>query len=526
MKIALSNLYLSTQAHRGLATARVQNTQVIVNSSEGNNTSGQVAGLSQIQQLTFFDSTTSHLESQVKDVNGKQTHYIQQQTLENIVNITMEQNSQIRALNQLSDNGEPITQIVINQVMNIESSNDLQFQSLGTVTTEDGREIEFLMELTIERRISGEQSSLFMGNRDLIDPLVINLNGQSAQLSDSHFEFDLNSDGTLETLHQTAQGTGFIAFDKNKNGIIDNGKELFGPTSNHGFDELAKFDDDNNGWIDENDEIFSQLSFMDFDEQGIQRIQSIQDVGIGALSLHAVATPHDLYNSQGQYQGMLANTGMALTDDGKPLYLQELLYADRWSVPQQINIGSIDIDGNNVFVENANVLTQFQISNPVIEERNADTLVSIERDAPLMTIITLARRGQSEFNYSDSNMHIFDPSAKDVSQDAMPEETSENKEDITFSKQAHFREIIKENNSVILDIRNTQSESNPQNYIEVEDLTQSIFWEYNGANITQQTSEDKKLAQLKQLIENLKTIREQQVKFQEKLGIYTYIDQG
>lgn len=52
----------------------------------------------------------------------------------------------------------------------------------------------------------------------------------------------------------------FLALDKNKNGKIDDGDELFGNAeSPNGFEALAKYDENHDGYIDENDPIFKQL---------------------------------------------------------------------------------------------------------------------------------------------------------------------------------------------------------------------------------------------------------------------------
>jgi hypothetical protein len=53
----------------------------------------------------------------------------------------------------------------------------------------------------------------------------------------------------------------FLALDKNQNGIIDNGGELFGDNegASHGFEALAKFDTNKDGIIDSKDPIFLKL---------------------------------------------------------------------------------------------------------------------------------------------------------------------------------------------------------------------------------------------------------------------------
>ena len=69
-------------------------------------------------------------------------------------------------------------------------------------------------------------------------------------------EYDLHesySDGRKDNISFVQPGSGFLAVDKNNDGKINNGKELFGPNTGNGFDELAKYDSDGNQWIDESD---------------------------------------------------------------------------------------------------------------------------------------------------------------------------------------------------------------------------------------------------------------------------------
>ena len=51
-------------------------------------------------------------------------------------------------------------------------------------------------------------------------------------------------------------GSGFLALDKNGNGKIDDGSELFGTKSGDGFADLAEYDSDGNGWIDEKGRVY------------------------------------------------------------------------------------------------------------------------------------------------------------------------------------------------------------------------------------------------------------------------------
>merc|ERR1711879_535619 len=72
-----------------------------------------------------------------------------------------------------------------------------------------------------------------------LDPLIINYKGElnSFDNIDSKMksEFDLNSNGKNDLIPQLKDGTGFLALDKNQNGTIDNGNELFGANTGDGF---------------------------------------------------------------------------------------------------------------------------------------------------------------------------------------------------------------------------------------------------------------------------------------------------
>ena len=78
------------------------------------------------------------------------------------------------------------------------------------------------------------------------------------ELSDQTFYFDLDADGEEEEISML-KGSGYLALDKNEDGIINDGSELFGTGNGDGFADLARYDEDGNGWIDENDSILSLI---------------------------------------------------------------------------------------------------------------------------------------------------------------------------------------------------------------------------------------------------------------------------
>lgn len=192
----------------------------------------------------------------------------------------------------------------------------------GTVRTADGKEISLSLGLSMNRSYL-EQSSVSVSTGKRQDPLVINFGGNAAQLRDQRFSFDLDGDGSEESLAQLASGSGYLAFDRNGNGRIDDGTELFGPASNSGFGELSALDSDGNGWIDENDEAFGKLSVWTPDG-GSGSLTSLADAGVGALYTGQVSSPFELRGSRNSDLGAVTSTGLYLREDGSAGTLQEI----------------------------------------------------------------------------------------------------------------------------------------------------------------------------------------------------------
>lgn len=211
-----------------------------------------------------------------------------------------------------------------------EESETTNFSASGVIRTQDGQEIQFKLDLQMERSYREESHvSLRYGNAAARkDPLVINFSGNAAQLLDQRFRFDLNNDGQAEELPMLGSGSGYLAFDRNGNGRIDSGSELFGPATDNGFAELAELDADGNGWIDENDPMFSRLGIWrpTNDSSGSPDFQltSLKDNGIGAFGLAHLATPFELRGTGNSNLGAVRATGIALTEDGRVLSMQEI----------------------------------------------------------------------------------------------------------------------------------------------------------------------------------------------------------
>lgn len=150
----------------------------------------------------------------------------------------------------------------------------------------------------------------------LVDPLVISLSGELPSLDERTFSFDIDSDGQLDQISQLKSGSGFLALDKNGNGKIDDGNELFGVKTGDGFGELAMYDEDGNGWIDENDSIFSGLRVWLNGSEG-SRLIGLGEAGVGAIFLGSVDSSFELKNSSDDTLGVLQKSGVFLFESGE-----------------------------------------------------------------------------------------------------------------------------------------------------------------------------------------------------------------
>ncbi len=200
-----------------------------------------------------------------------------------------------------------------------------RFSAEGVVRTSDGREIRFQLSLEMKREFF-QQTDLSVRAGDGVkkDPLVINFTGTAAQLTDQKFAFDLNSDSQTEQMSFVGAGSGFLALDKNGNGVIDNGSELFGTQSGNGFADLAAYDSDENGWIDENDAVYAKLRVWSKDGSGTDQLSTLVQRNVGALYLGNVATPFDLKNGTNDLQGQVRSSGVYLNEDGSAGTLQQV----------------------------------------------------------------------------------------------------------------------------------------------------------------------------------------------------------
>ncbi len=192
------------------------------------------------------------------------------------------------------------------------------FASTGAAITADGRIIEFDVSFTMSRAFMEEiHTSEFTQYEQVVtDPLIISLDSNPPSLGSQTFYFDIDCDGTKDELSTLGSGCGFLAYDKNNDGTINDGRELFGPQSGRGFLELSQYDLDCNGWIDEADEIYKHLKVWTKDEDGNDKLLNLQDANVGAIYLGSSTTTFSMTDRNNNLNGLMRSSGIFLKENG------------------------------------------------------------------------------------------------------------------------------------------------------------------------------------------------------------------
>jgi len=125
------------------------------------------------------------------------------------------------------------------------------------------------------------------------DPLVVDLSGDGVRLTglENGARFDINADGKTEQTAFVQGNDAFLVLDRNGNGRIDNGSEMFGDQNGavNGFEELRKYDGNRDGVIDGKDAIYASLRLL-HDRNGdgrvgLREMSTLAEKGIDSLDL-------------------------------------------------------------------------------------------------------------------------------------------------------------------------------------------------------------------------------------------------
>lgn len=233
----------------------------------------------------------------------------------------------------------------INEALDNEKSTSLDYQILRRTlnideetspTTAASAEnstdaVETDQVVTFEAMVSQRELELNVSinqQPQVTDPLTLDLAGNGFRTSglSRSVSFDLDGDGKRDQISVPVGDDALLALDRNGNGRIDDGRELFGDQNGaaNGFAELSKYDDNGDGRIDALDAVFERLSLLSFDGQGSQTTQTLRQAGVSSIHLHA----RDVDIALGAYD-KIAQLGSFEFADGRSGQAADLLLAQR-----------------------------------------------------------------------------------------------------------------------------------------------------------------------------------------------------
>ncbi|OAM44472.1 hypothetical protein A7Q03_08940 [Eikenella sp. NML99-0057] len=173
----------------------------------------------------------------------------------------------------------------------------------------------------------------------IVDPLALDLDGNGIstvaanQFSGSLFDHD--GDGIRTASGWVGKEGGLLVYDRNGDGIINNGSELFGDATRlknggmaaHGFAALADLDDNGDGKIDAADKAFSSLRvWRDLNQDGISQegeLLTLEQAKVRLLNTQFRNTNRSLGDGN-----TLAQEGSYTTTDGQTRQMGDLLLAN------------------------------------------------------------------------------------------------------------------------------------------------------------------------------------------------------
>jgi hypothetical protein len=163
-------------------------------------------------------------------------------------------------------------------------------------------------------------------------PIVIDVLGNGFNLTnpENGIQFDINGDGTQNRIawSSTNSDDAWLALDRNNNGLIDDGKELFGNSTQqpappvgevkNGFLALAVFDKtanggNNDGIIDNRDAVFASLRlWQDVNHNGISEateMKTLSELGLATIELdYRESKRTDEFGNRFRYRAKVKDT--------------------------------------------------------------------------------------------------------------------------------------------------------------------------------------------------------------------------
>jgi hypothetical protein len=181
-------------------------------------------------------------------------------------------------------------------------------------------------------------------------PLVLDLNGDGVHtVGIAHgVRFDLTATGVQHEVGWVSASDGFLVLDRNGDGLISSGRELFGQatlladgsTAKDGYQALATLDTNHDGVIDARDTEFAKLQvWQDSNQDGVTQSGELHDLSsmsIVSLDLHAHQTS---VVQDGNWIGLDSSF---TTADGTAHAMADVWFSINKELNQTVDLSKID----------------------------------------------------------------------------------------------------------------------------------------------------------------------------------------
>lgn len=274
--------------------------------------------VSQVSQVPANTPPVERTNRTASDISTQIDEEIQSSIDFQILTRVLTSNNSSKSVNAISKAESSTSSVPNKQFVDFNSIHtEIQLgQSSSLKISNPSAEPEFSQMVKQERQsfsISSQQQQVQQS-----DPLAFDLDGNGLQTTGikNGINFDINADGITDKTSFVSGNDAFLALDKNNNGQIDNGKELFGDqnSSANGYDELSKYDTNNDRVIDDQDPAFERLRLFRIDNSGNQVMSSLEDSGIKSIALgyqnsQKAINQYDSVTQEGKFERSDGSTG-------------------------------------------------------------------------------------------------------------------------------------------------------------------------------------------------------------------------